>query len=268
MNKFPRTFALFVCAFAGIEFYFALQQRALEDIFKYLPWIAFVFLVALSALFIERERRPTALTTSLKIWSVLPMMFLVPIVASIITYSSIVLAYDFLSAAIQTKSAIRIAILATIAGLVLWFFRFKCRSTYGLIEALVGVYLAWRTVEANTWKSESDMYLAVLTAGVYLIVRGVDNIEQGLEKDRLIAYLKSLKQRTFNKHEDKIAVEKFDRSNRAQGDKINREDIVQSIASPAERYIDKDSLSPENLSRFPQLVERIREIELKRKINL
>lgn len=268
IKKFPRTFVFLLCAFAGIEFYFAKQQRTLEDIFKYLPWIAFVFLVALSALLlIEPERRPTALTTRLKIWSVLPMIFLVPIFASIIAYSSIVLAFDFVSAANQAKNANQIAFLALIFGFFLWLFRFHCRSTYGLSEALMGGYFAWHTVGANIWKSESDMYLAVLTAGVYLIVRGLDNIEQGLEKDKLVTYLKSLKQRTFNKQEDKIAVEKYDRSKRVEEDKIAEEYFIQSIKNPAERYIDKDSLSPENLSRFPQIVERIREIELTRKNN-
>ncbi|MDB5987233.1 MAG: hypothetical protein JWR16_2286 [Nevskia sp.] len=77
-------------------------------------------------------------------------------------------------------------ILATLgAGLALFYFRLYLRSLYGLTEVMVGLAIAAMRVAGDTAPAfESPAYLlALLTAGVYLVVRGLDNIHQGIVKE-------------------------------------------------------------------------------------
>ena len=73
------------------------------------------------------------------------------------------------------------------AGLLLFYFRLRLRSIYGVSESLVGLTVAGHRVatQPDTAISDSGFYLAVLTAGVYLVVRGLDNVHQGLTKPPL-----------------------------------------------------------------------------------
>jgi hypothetical protein len=76
------------------------------------------------------------------------------------------------------------ALLTLPAGLVLFLFRLKLRVFYGLTEALVGMAVAaQRASDVGVIALDNrNFYLAILTAGVYLVVRGLDNIHQGLTK--------------------------------------------------------------------------------------
>lgn len=71
-------------------------------------------------------------------------------------------------------------------GLGLFWFRIRCRATYGLTEVLVGVSVAsFKYVEASAGSqsaapADPNLLIALLTAGVYLVVRGLDNMQQGL----------------------------------------------------------------------------------------
>lgn len=72
---------------------------------------------------------------------------------------------------------------ALIGGAVLFSFRLKYRAVYGLSEATVGVLIA---AQKFSDQSENDaglsFFIAFLTAGIYLVVRGFDNMHQGLTK--------------------------------------------------------------------------------------
>src|ERR1700682_1350931 len=77
-------------------------------------------------------------------------------------------------------------VLATaIAGAVLFAFRLHARALYGFTEAIVGLLIAGQRAAVETrWPIEDLSFdLAVLTAGVYLVVRGLDNVHQGLKKE-------------------------------------------------------------------------------------
>lgn len=83
----------------------------------------------------------------------------------------------------RTGTAILTIILTLSLGIALFVFRLKRRALYGLTEVIVGVVVAVYRVSAAPLGSSitnPDLYLAVLTAGIYLIVRGLDNIHQGL----------------------------------------------------------------------------------------
>jgi len=86
------------------------------------------------------------------------------------------------------------ALLTLSAGLILFLCRLKFRAVYGLTEVLVGIVVAvQRASDFGVIALDNrNFYLVVLTAGVYLVVRGLDNIHQGLTKppfDPLAAWL-------------------------------------------------------------------------------
>ena len=81
---------------------------------------------------------------------------------------------------------------------------------YGLSEVLVGVSVAVERTTATTASGASPLdtsfYLAMLTASVYLVVRGLDNIHQGFTNEpidpiaaRIVAWLAGP---STNQHED------------------------------------------------------------------
>jgi hypothetical protein len=90
------------------------------------------------------------------------------------------------SPSLSRTEAITVAALFTASiGASLFYFRLRLRSLYGLTETLVGVGVAaHRTyIEPATVARDPSFYLALLTAGVYLVVRGLDNVHQGIVKD-------------------------------------------------------------------------------------
>lgn len=102
-------------------------------------------------------------------------------------------AYFWLQAlALSREQKIALTVGVTLgAGLVLFFFRKYFRSTYGLSEAIVGLVVAADHVKDHLDKggTDSGLYLALLTAGVYLVVRGLDNVDQGRKTDPLALWL-------------------------------------------------------------------------------
>ena len=73
-----------------------------------------------------------------------------------------------------------------ITGLLFFYFRLRQRFLYGLTEALVGVSIAAHRISnepGDGLPSETGFYIAVLTAGVYLVVRGLDNMHQAIKCD-------------------------------------------------------------------------------------
>jgi hypothetical protein len=74
---------------------------------------------------------------------------------------------------------LRIAAILGVGG-VLFGFREKFRAFYGLGEATAGLWVARQKIRATS----DDIVITLLTASVYLIVRGLDNINVGLnDKD-------------------------------------------------------------------------------------
>lgn len=71
------------------------------------------------------------------------------------------------------------AILSIFLGYILFLFRLHHRIMYGLSEIIVGV-MAGVLHTSNVVKFDNpEFYLAVLSASIYLIVRGFDNISIG-----------------------------------------------------------------------------------------
>ncbi|TPD71270.1 hypothetical protein [Flavobacterium microcysteis] len=72
-----------------------------------------------------------------------------------------------------------------ILGLLLFYVRLKFRCVYGISEAAVGIFIAMHKVifiEPSDLLT-SEFYIAILTASIFLVVRGFDNIYVGLTKE-------------------------------------------------------------------------------------
>jgi hypothetical protein len=94
----------------------------------------------------------------------------------------------------EPGTAAAFALGSLVLGLILYALRYFVRAFYGLTEAVVGVVIAYTRfappppAAATPGASPIDhnstaFYLALLTAALYLMVRGFDNIHQGLTKD-------------------------------------------------------------------------------------
>lgn len=79
------------------------------------------------------------------------------------------------------RSAALAVVVTALLGSTFFAFRLKFRFIYGVTEAMVGLAVAAHRVGfTNTSESSGSaaLYLAVLTAGIYLVVRGLDNMHQ------------------------------------------------------------------------------------------
>lgn len=63
-------------------------------------------------------------------------------------------------------------------GIFLFWFRSRYRLSYGIVEALFGFFAAARLANPSTYDST---FFLQLVAGLYIIVRGLDNIEKGIQ---------------------------------------------------------------------------------------
>lgn len=95
-----------------------------------------------------------------------------------------------------------VGILVVVIGYALFLFRLHARFFFGLTEALVGMLIALRNVPANAdpvfWSS--DIFVVMLTAGVFLIVRGFDNMHTGLKSEPGDAILRAFDASEYGSH--------------------------------------------------------------------
>ena len=82
-----------------------------------------------------------------------------------------------------------IGIFSLFLGCLIYFIRYKFRFYYGLVEVLFGVIVTTKTSQI----SDGAALLQVL-AGIYVIVRGLDNMERGAIENKS---LKSLRDKLF-----------------------------------------------------------------------
>jgi hypothetical protein len=128
----------------------------------------------------------------------------IPLVAAVY-YEIGVAIEDFALWAISVRSkTIVVPLSVFVFGSILYYCRFRFRSLYGLTEVLIGVVVAVSRVSTISDAGSAiraDFLLALLTAGVYLVVRGFDNVHQGVTRPPLdpigvavVAWLRHLPQ--------------------------------------------------------------------------
>ncbi|MBA3680281.1 MAG: hypothetical protein H0W73_03700 [Bacteroidetes bacterium] len=189
------TQVLGVCI-AIISIIYCVNARTWNDIFKYASYISIGLLVVFFLIIIIINVFNSGITKKgFKDFAfVLPLIILLLVIAGISNYSIFVGIKDIFlwikSPSISKTSAIILTSLFTLAlGSGLFYFRLRMRAIYGLTEAAIGIVVAGnRALTQMDQFASSDFYLAILTASVYLIVRGFDNIHQGLTKDPIDQY--------------------------------------------------------------------------------
>ena len=80
------------------------------------------------------------------------------------------------------QSVIAVAIGTFAVGGVLYVIRYHFRCIFGLTEIVVGVSIGTFKISSDT-EINAEFYFVLLTAAIYLVVRGLDNFQQGLTKD-------------------------------------------------------------------------------------
>ncbi|OIR02516.1 hypothetical protein GALL_154670 [mine drainage metagenome] len=75
-------------------------------------------------------------------------------------------------------------LISILIAYALFIFRLRKRLEYGLSELVVGFYVALHNITAikGVGNLDSSQLLVILTAGIYLMVRGLDNIYLGVKK--------------------------------------------------------------------------------------
>ena len=95
---------------------------------------------------------------------------------------------------LQIGSIMATSAVTLISGTLLFYVRFKARTLYGLTEAIAGISIAsFKFLETGTNAFlQPNFYLVILTAGVYLVVRGLDNMHQGIVREPIDPYATQL----------------------------------------------------------------------------
>ena len=167
---------------------YTFQNREIETIVNYSLWIAGVllgFAIFGTIIFTKRHEwtKPDKVTVLI--------LFLVPIMVALgglFYYSiaaSVVDLYKWVrSPRISKNGVVLITICLSLSlGLLLFFFRLKLRAVYGLTETVVGLGIAGLKTQNINHQFDAEFYLAILTASIYLVVRGLDNFHQGITKE-------------------------------------------------------------------------------------
>lgn len=132
---------------------------------------------------------------------VIPKILAIPFapVGGLLYYSLFVVLHDIFLFLFQIstihEAAVLTAIFTIALGILLYVFRQRQRILYGMSEAVVGVMVAISHVTNGSIQDHLDnpeLYLAVLTAGIYLVVRGLDNIGEGLRNNSNDNFIKKL----------------------------------------------------------------------------
>jgi hypothetical protein len=156
---------------------------------------------------IYTEKKEQALQIRLMAKLLIPVLLFVviwtipvlPIAATI--YGIVAFAIDLISWLANTLTERNVSVAAGVigtgvTGVILFYFRLKIRCLYGCSEVLVGLLVAGARLNAETIPSlNAPILIALLTAGAYLVVRGLDNIHQGMksQSDPVVNYLVRMK---------------------------------------------------------------------------
>lgn len=93
--------------------------------------------------------------------------------------------FDDAATALHSFTWRLIATLLLVAfGISIYAFRRWNRSLYGIAELATGVVALWNIVGQLSANSNNGAWLTILTGSGFLIIRGCDNIQQGLDTKR------------------------------------------------------------------------------------
>jgi hypothetical protein len=103
--------------------------------------------------------------------------------------------------------------LTAVTGAAFFIFRLRQRFIYGLTEATAGIVIAAHRMNQEPGvglPSESGFYIALLTAGIYLVVRGLDNMHQAIRAgDPFVDRVRKISARRAGRMSRTLKVRKF-----------------------------------------------------------
>ena len=175
----------------------AYRTRAIDDILvQSRPVMIALGVVMLLIATVVLFADPPRVTLAKAVQAIIPVLIILAamavaaVVLGAIFYSVGVSVHDIylwirsdMSGPPQTSSLrlVMVVALPLAAGALLFWFRLRFRAIYGLSEAAVGLWMGGRMIGGSTTTSASvEFILPILTASVYLMVRGFDNVYQGL----------------------------------------------------------------------------------------
>jgi hypothetical protein len=202
-------------AFSVLAFLFVLSifvagawtiySRSFESIYKYggrlaLPmFVISLFFIFIAYGFIQDQRDQGWQLTPAKVIGIIGLAVIASVFAGFFYYSIGVAfkdTYNWITALTLSRDQ-RLAVVGLFiltVGSGLFLLRLRFRSLYGLTEVIAGVFVGTLKISPGASKPvpeistmistlTTDAYVAVLTAGIYLVVRGLDNVHHGIFKD-------------------------------------------------------------------------------------
>jgi hypothetical protein len=167
---------------------YAFYSRRPEDFLSSIPILLAVYAIFAIKLLIDKKIDVSALVFSK--FNYFGLGYVFPLLgAALISFGLYASAYDSIHYLTKVDSVYQVAIVALFVGVVLFFVRLHVRFWYGAVEVFLGVFVAMSVYQANATKPATSLFLTVLTAGVYLIVRGLDNMHQGWSTDKLNKFI-------------------------------------------------------------------------------
>ena len=196
----PQLIAVFVLVCLVAPLVYALSTRPIGDVVVYSAMASVGVWMLIQVLFLAYWLKITdrssvtwqtyssfAKATGLISTTVGPIYFGLLVIALDVVPQRLLQTYANSFANISPHLPLVITTVAVLAvGCLLFAIRYFVRCVYGLTETLVGVVVAVyriRTDLPTLDRFDAAVALAVLTAGIYLIVRGLDNIHQGYFKE-------------------------------------------------------------------------------------
>ncbi|MBK9284048.1 MAG: hypothetical protein IPM51_06970 [Sphingobacteriaceae bacterium] len=182
-----------------VSIIYCLNARTWEEIIKYVSYVASGLFIVFFLIIVTSVLRSGITKNDFKSFVyALPLVILLLFFMGLSNYSLFVGIKDIflwiMSPSLSKTSTVILTSIFTLGlGSALFYFRLRMRTIYGLTEAAIGIVVAGnRALSQIDQFVSTDFYLAILTASVYLIVRGFDNIHQGLIKEPIDPYGKKL----------------------------------------------------------------------------
>jgi flagellar biosynthesis GTPase FlhF len=256
---------------------YSFLTRTLSDFSLAIPTLLAFYAIFALKLVIDKRVEIGALTPSKFNYFGFGYVFVL-LGAAFVTFGLFTTVRDGIYYLTKLDSVYLVAISALMVGIGLFFIRLHVRFWYGAVEVAVGVIVAISVYQSNAGKPATSLLLGVLTAGVYLIVRGLDNVHQGWATDKLnkligdrlnrqakkqIELAEQLAADQKRKEEEKAKQLRRDEAV-ALREKRRKKSEAQAAEKARQQEIEKDRRAKAELERLEKesLVRKLKELEV------
>jgi hypothetical protein len=120
---------------------------------------------------------------------------IISFIAGILSTVIVILAYFYVEVIVGTLNIWGTILIIPILGLIFFYFRTKWRLFYGITEFLVGIFTALLiflpSFDFNSLSTKPFYFLQII-GGLYIMVRGLDNVGKGLRATKLEIYWRKI----------------------------------------------------------------------------